>query len=553
MTRNLSRRELILRGAIGGAALALPLPEALAAVRNRTPRDSVHCLPPSDLFTTTEILTDCTFVSFAPSGERVALASPRGIEILDRANDTRVAVTPPGFTLTGHAWHPDGDVLIASGPAADGAGRYLHAVTGAAVTRLLPDHPGAARAACFSPDGRKVAFTYSNQFQHQLCMADWTGTALANPLNLLPVDPASDGSVDRVMASLAWYETRCFSPDGQRLYFASDRGAGMLNVSVQYIELATAKRHRVNYDEGVSEGAVLAPEDGVLYTATTRARDPGFLSMVSGPTVPAFLGFVAAPTLHQLLAERRLAVIGNGDVLAMDPTYGLRVRVVGGRKPLTRKLNAPVPGGSYRVVVCGMSGDGEDLGIAMMSAVGSNVVLLHRPARSVPAPVEPGATPAPRGAAPLSAQPLRAVDRTIVSPRGGRVILKLDGDLTQGSFSVAFENFSADGVHVFAGTAAFETGAGGAFRHAANVRRVGLESQEEVNVFYRADMQVAWPGAPPDAQPVTSGGLSSVSRSGDIGAAWDGSVFAPLDGWKAGDRGPRPVPGTRNCRRARRS
>jgi sugar lactone lactonase YvrE len=552
LSRNLSRRELIVRGAIGGAALALPLPEALAAVRNRPPRDSVHCLAASDRFTPTEIFTDCTFASFAPSGERVALASPRGIEILDRANDTRVAVTPPGFTLTGHAWHPGGDVLIASGPAADGTGRHLHAVTAAGVTRLLPDHPGAARAACFSPDGRKVAFTYLNRFQHQLCMADWTGTALAKPVNLLPVDPAAAGSVDRVMASLAWYETRCFSPDGRRLYFASDRGAGMLNVSVQYIELATAKRRRVNYDEGVSEGAVLAPDNAVLYSATTRAREPGFLTMVSGPAVPAFLGFVAEPTLHQQLAERRLATIGNGDVIAMDPTYGLRARVVGGRKPLSKKLNAPVPGGSYRVAVCSMSGDAEDLAVAMTSALGSNVVVLHRPARSVPAPVAVGATPAPRGAVPLSPQPLRAVDRTIVSQRGGRVVLKLDGDLTQGSFSVAFENFSPDGVLVFAGTAAFETGGGG-FRHAADVRRVGLESQEEVNVFYRADMQVGWSGGPTSDPPGTSGTIESVSRSGNVAAAWDGAVFAPQDGWDAGDRGPRPVPGTRKCRRARRS
>lgn len=541
-----------MRGALGGAALALPLPEALAAVRRRTPRDSVHCLPASDQFRPTEIFPDCTFASFSPNRARVALATPRGIEILNRDDDTRVVVTPPGFTLGAHAWHPDGEVLIASGPAADGSGRHLHAVTGSAVTRLLPDHPGQARAACFSPDGRRVAFTYLNRFQHQLCMAEWNGAALVDPVNLFPVDPASGGGVQRVMDSLAWHETRCFSPDGSRLYFASDRGGGMLNVSVQYVELATAKSRRVTYDEGVVEGAALAPEGGVLYAVTTRAREPGFMSVASGPTVPPFLGFVAEPTLHQQLAERRLATIGNGDVIAMDPEYGLRARVVGGRKPLTKKLNAPVPGGSYRLAVCSMSADGQDLAVAMTSALGSNVVVLHRAARDVPPATSVGATPAPKGAARLSTQPLGPVDRTIESPRGGRVVLKLDGNLAQGTFSVGFENFSADGVHVFAGSATFAT-AGGGFRHTADVRRVGLESQEEVNVFYRADMQVAWDSGPANpGQAGTTGTLRSVSRAGDLLASWDGSIFAPQDGWQAGDRGPRPVPGTRKCRRAQR-
>jgi hypothetical protein len=553
LSRKLSRRDLILRGAIGGAALALPLPEALAAVRNRPPRDSVHCLPPMDRFTPAEILADCTFASFAPNGERIALATRRGIEILNRLDGSRVTATRPGFTLSGQAWHPDGSVLIASGPAADGSGPHLHAISAAGVTRLLPTHPGQARAACFSPDGRKVAFTYLNRFVHQLCIADWTGSALARPVNLLPVDPATEASLDRVMSALAWYETRGFSPDGGRLYFASDRGAGMLNVSVHVIELATAKRHRITYDEGVAEGAVVARDNRVLYSSTTRAREPAFLTMVSGPAVPALLGFVAAPTLHEQLAAKRLAPIGNGDVIAMDPVHGLKARVVGGRRPLAKKLNAPVPGGSYQLVACSMSADGLDLAVAMTSSLGSNVILLRRAPRSVPPAVTAAATPAPRGAVPLRTQPLRPVDRTMDSQRGGKVVLKLDGELSDGEFSVAFQSFSPDGVHVFAGDAAFSTAAGG-FRHTADVRRVGLESQEDVNIFYKADMQVDWPSDPAGAGGrVTGGTMASLSRSGDCVAAWDDTSFAPQEGWNAGNRGPRPVPGTRRCRRARRT
>ena len=63
---------------------------------------------------------------------------------------------------------------------------------------------------------------------------------------------------------------------------------------------------------------MLAPDGEALYSGITRARDPAFLTMVGGPGVPPFLGFVATPTLHDELAARRLALIGNGDVLAVD-------------------------------------------------------------------------------------------------------------------------------------------------------------------------------------------------------------------------------------------
>ena len=111
-----------------------------------------------------------------------------------------------------------------------------------------------------------------------------------------------------------------------------------------------------------------------------------------------------------------------------------------------------------------------------------------------------------------------------------------------------FTNFSSDGVFVFGGNALFET-RGGGFRHVADVRHVNVESQEEERVFYRADVQVDWS---PDgvAPPVTDGSIASDSRSGDVSVVWDGTTFAPQGKWKAGNRGPRPVPGALPCRRA---
>jgi hypothetical protein len=269
--------------------------------------------------------------------------------------------------------------------------------------------------------------------------------------------------------------------------------------------------------------------------------------MVSGPAVPPLLGFVATPVLHDQLAAKRLALIGNGDVLAMDSTYGLRARIVGNRKKLAKKLNAPVPGGTYRVVPCSMSPDGTELAVAMISAVGASVIVLERRARAVPPAVAVRRTRMPPGSIELSANPAAPFERTIGSERGGRVRLKLEGEVSSGRFEMELTNFSADGVFVFAGTALFVTDGAG-FRHTADVRRVNLESQEEETVFYRADMQVDWRegGA---GSPVTKGTIASDSRSGSVAAAWDGTTFAPQGRWKAGNRGPRPVPGAERCRR----
>jgi hypothetical protein len=131
----------------------------------------------------------------------------------------------------------------------------------------------------------------------------------------------------------------------------------------------------------------------------------------------------------------------------------------------------------------------------------------------------------------------------MTSRHGGRVSLNLDGTIRSGRFEMELENFTNDGVHVFAGSALFQTDGGG-FRHTAGIRRVELESQEDELVFYRADMRVGWLG-------VTNGTIASRSRSGNVAAAWDGAMFAGQDGWRVGDRPARPVPGTAPCTRRR--
>lgn len=533
-----------MRGAAAGAALALPGGDVLAAVRERRTRRSFHCLAAADRFTLGRLLRDCSFAAFAPDGQRVALVTPHGIELYDRRDRTRAAITRPGFTLTAAAWHPDGATLVASGPAEDGSGPYLHAVDPAAgtATRLLPDHPGRARAGCFSPDGRKLAFTSLNGYVHQLALADWTGTAAASPMALIPFDPASEPFLEKLVNGLAWHETRGFSADGRRLYFASDRRSGMLNVNVHYLDLATGGRRRVTHDQGVVEGAVLARDDSTLYFAGTRAREAGFLTLVTAPSVPPVLGFVAEPTLHRTLAERFLAPVGNGDVLAVDETYGMGARMLARREAVVAQTGATLPDWLHRTLACSMSPDGRELAVSVQSSAASHVVLLRRPGRSVPPPAAVRATPVPKGARPLPVEPPGAMDRTVESDFGGRMRLQLDGELGAGRFSAELDAFNSDGTRAFTGAMTFETGGGG-FRHTADVTRVNFDTTEDARTYYSADMRVD--------SPDTGGMLDGRSRIAATTAVWDGTTFAPQAPWRAGRRSPDPVPGSRPCRRPR--
>ena len=134
-----------------------------------------------------------------------------------------------------------------------------------------------------------------------------------------------------------------------------------------------------------------------------------------------------------------------------------------------------------------------------------------------------------------------SVESGIESPRGGRVRLRIQGDLSTGLFEMGLDNYSPNGVFLYGGSASFST-AGGGFTHNADVRQVELDTDEEENVFYRADMHVDWDGG-------TGGSIESSSRSGHPAAVWDGTIFAPQGRWKAGNRGPKPVPGAARCRR----
>ena len=544
MDAGITRRSLIGRGAALAVVAAAGFDpfEALAQGRR-----GVHCLSPVDQFRPVRALRDCSFAAFSASGATVACGTPAGIRVGSRKGGSGAIVSPPGFILgSGDAWHPSGEAIVATGPL--GVGLFALRPVGGAPIPLLADLPGKVRAPAFSPDGRLVAFTYVDRFVHRLVIADWIGgpnPALSNPRVLIPFDPQTEPDPDRMRQGLAWHETRGFTPDGQYLLFASDRDGGMLNANLYRLHMPTGAVRQLTREDGFVEGGFVGRGGNALFYGSMRAREPGFLTLVTGSEVPPFLGFAAGPALHDQLVSDFRARIGNGDIIATAAGSGLSARIVARRDVIGRTVRQ---GGaeSSRILACGMTRDGRFLAAAALSPGGSSVALFERESNNVPKARPIGATPVPPIAAPLSPGSLgdRPIERSVPGPAGGKVELTLDGTLEAGSFEASFLGYSDNGLNAFNGPLRFELDPFSNAHTADVVRRLADEEEEgtgEARIFYRANMRVA--------RPDTAGELSSrSSRYGTLSAVGTGRAFAALGSFKPGRRKePIGVPGAFNC------
>nr|MBA2506693.1 PD40 domain-containing protein [Thermoleophilaceae bacterium] len=377
------------RGALLAAAATLPLPELAQALRRKPGGPNLDCLSAEDRWLPADLIGDCSLASFSPDGTRIACQTSRGVEIRPRAGGAATLVAPPGFTIGPRAWHPDGSVLLAAGTDPGTPGEFfkdsvaaepaLFAVKtdGSGQTRLLPDVAGVPRAASFSPDGTRVAFTLLDRFVHRIVVADWANGALGSPRVLLPFDPRQETDSGKLSRGLAWYETEGFTPDGQALVFLSDRAAGLLNASVWRIDMTSGKVSRVTRDDGFTEGAALTPDGRTLLYGSTRAREPAFATLVTAVGLPPLLGFVASPTLHETLTQRGLAGIGNGDVLAANPATGLFTRLISTRELLVAASKNGLPEAEQRIEVVSMSPSGAEVAVAVWAGAAPGLVVLR--------------------------------------------------------------------------------------------------------------------------------------------------------------------------------
>jgi hypothetical protein len=308
--------------------------------------------------------------------------------------------------------------------------------------------------------------------------------------------------------------------------------------------LATGGVRQLTHEDGYIEGGFVGRGGGTLYYGSTRAREPAFLSLITGPELPPFLGFAAAQALHdQLLADFR-APIGNGDILAADARNGLSARVVARRDVVAR----PVGGGAgtnHRIIACAMSRDGRFLAAAAVAPSGTGVTILERGRQGIPRAQKVVSTPVPPSAQPLVPGTLgdKPIVKTITGPTGGKVDLNLSGSLDGGTFDADFSGFSEEGLNQFSGPIHFELDLVGNV-HTADVGRISDESEQETTearVFYRADIRVLRPDFAGDL-------ISRSSRYGTLHAVGNGRSFAPLGTWKPGRRSKAiGIPGALPC------
>ena len=169
--------------------------------------------------------------AFSPDGTHIAFRSERsggGIFVMGATGESVRRVTDSGFAPS---WSPDGSELVVStstfvDPFSRNVGAKLFAVNvGTGDRRLLDD--GDAVQPAWSPHGQRVAF--------------W-GTAEGSQRDIWTVPSAGPGAGPRVRvtkdAATDWYPR--WSPDGQWLYFLSDRG-GVMNVWRVRIEESTGR------------------------------------------------------------------------------------------------------------------------------------------------------------------------------------------------------------------------------------------------------------------------------------------------------------------------
>jgi hypothetical protein len=546
----LTRRQLVARGALAAGAVALEGTVPAWATHRRGKPRSIHCLPLGDRFRPAYGLPGATFAAFSPEGLRLACNTVQGIEIRPRGGGPGAVIAPTGFRVGAQCWHPDGRTLLASGPGpAGGPAQSLYAVRadGSGRTRLLTDLPGPARAGSFSPDGLKVSFTYVDGFLHRIALGDWADNPprIDNPRALIPFDPRTEVDATRMVHGLGWYETRGFSPNGKLLLFCSDRNGGMCNSNSYAMNLATGSINHITRSDGFAEGALIGFGGKVLYYGSTRAREASFMTLFTAPEVPPFLGFVAVPALHDRVASTFMAPVGNGDVIAVDAVTGLKARLIAKREDVVETARTGLGQSDHRIVVCSMSADGRDLAVAAVHHDGAGTAVIRRRRSTVPKPAKIAQTPVPPVAEPLEQLLLGAapIRRTVPGRFGGKVDLTLSGTLLQGTFEADFTAFSDEGPLGFQGPIRFVVGNEG-YTHTADLRRVRNEQDEERG-YYRANLRVAHPD--------TSGELESrSSRFGTLRAVVFGGRFAPERRLGLSREKASGVRGTKRCPKPKR-
>jgi len=235
--------------------------------------------------------------AFSPDGTRIAFRSERsggGIFVMGATGESVRRVTDFGFAPS---WSPDGSELAVStssfiDPFSRNVGAKLFAVSVATGDRRLIDDGDAVQPA-WSPHGQRIAFWGATDGGQRDI---WT----------VPAVGSAAGRRVSVTADLATDWSPQWSPDGQWLYFLSDRG-GLMNVW----------RTRIDESSGRVLGdaeSVVAPAPAVSGITFSRNGQMAFSTLDQRTTIEQLpldpvREAIAGPAELVLRGSRRIAFL----------------------------------------------------------------------------------------------------------------------------------------------------------------------------------------------------------------------------------------------------
>ena len=154
-----------------------------------------------------------------------------GDNVVQLTNDRSLAMSP--------AWSPDGSLLLFTSYRGNKGPRVCVTLSRGGPTYLVSGRPGLNTSASYSPDGREIVCSLSQDGNSELYLLDARG-----------------GSPQRLTDNRAIETSPCWSPTGQEIAFTSDRGG---TPQVYVMDHAGGNVRRLNYDVSYTDSPAWSP------------------------------------------------------------------------------------------------------------------------------------------------------------------------------------------------------------------------------------------------------------------------------------------------------
>jgi TolB protein len=186
--------------------------------------------------------TQIAFVSKEGRNKELCVMDFDGAGLMPLTRDQSIALSP--------AWSPDGSLILFTSYRG-GAGPRVHVVA-AQGGKIYPvsGRPGLNTSASYSPDGREIVCTLSQDGNSEIYVLDARG-----------------GSPQRLTTSRGIDTSPCWSPTGREIAFTSDRGG---TPQVYVMDRDGGNVRRLTYDVDYTDSPAWSPKgDRIAFVART--------------------------------------------------------------------------------------------------------------------------------------------------------------------------------------------------------------------------------------------------------------------------------------------